>query len=204
MASPIGHSFAGFWTFLVLLEQCRISFVERWRRYLPQLLVLVALANLPDVDFFFGLGSHANALHRGFTHSLLMAVLVSLALAAFWRITGGFWRSAFLYFAAYGSHLLIDFCTGSKIGWTHTGSGIPVFWPWPQNFSSPLILVLGVQHRNLRALFSLDNLWSSSYELLTFGAITAIVILWKRKQKPQTKHPGPGAAARPLLELQHH
>ena len=204
MASPIAHSFAGFWTFFLLLRQCQIRLAEQWRQYLPQFFVLVLLANLPDVDFFIALGAHANQLHRGFTHSLAAAVVVSLTVSCLWRIAPGFWRSAILYFAAYGSHLLIDSCTGSTLGWTHSGSGIPLFWPWPQNFSSPLILIFGVQHRNLRAIFSLDNVWSCTYELLIFGAITAVLILWKRKLKSRTSPPRPGAAARPLLELEHH
>jgi membrane-bound metal-dependent hydrolase YbcI (DUF457 family) len=110
--------------------------------------------------------------------------LISLALGCIWRIAPGFWRSAILYFTAYGSHLLIDLVTGTKLGWTHAGFGIQLFWPWPQRFSSPLILVFGVRHRDLATLFSLDNVWACAYETLIFGAITIVAsVLWKRKLK---------------------
>jgi len=125
-----------------------------------------------------------NALHRGFTHSLTVAILISLALSCVWRIAPGFWRSAILYFTAYGSHLLIDFFTGTKIGWTNSGFGMPLFWPWPKTFSSPLILIFGIHHKNFAALFSLDNLRACTYETLIFGAITVVAsVLWKRKLK---------------------
>ncbi len=187
-----------------LLSRVRYR-VSEWRPYLPKLFLLILLANLPDFDFLIELGFPAHELHRGFTHSLIAAIVVSLGLGCIWRIVPGFWRSVLLYFAAYGSHLSIDLCTGTHLGWSNSGSGIPLFWPWHQQFSSPLILVYGVHHGTLAALFSLDNAFSSTYELLTFGGITAVLlILWKQKLKPQTHRPGPEPAPHPLAELQPH
>jgi membrane-bound metal-dependent hydrolase YbcI (DUF457 family) len=184
MASPIAHSFAGFWISLALRRRSKTRLTAHWRQYLARLGVLIVVANAPDLDLFFPPGFPNNALHRGFTHSLTVAILISLALSCAWRIAPGFWRSAILYFTAYGSHLLIDFFTGTKIGWTHTGFGIQLFWPLPQKFSSPLILILGIHHKDVAALFSLDNVWACIYETLTFGAITVVgSVLWKRKLK---------------------
>ena len=178
MASPIAHNFAGFWSFLVLASQLKARLISQWRQYLPQLALLILLANLPDLDFLIGLGTeaNANALHRGFTHSLAAAVFVALAVSCVWRIAASFWRSAILCFSAYSSHLLIDLCTGTKLGWNAAASGIPLFWPLSKTYSSPFILVFGVRHENLQQLFSIENMWSPIYELLTFGAITAIVL----------------------------
>ena len=116
MASPVAHSFAGFWTFLLLTSRLKVRLLTACRQYLPQLILLVVLANLADVDFLFGIGSAAkvNALHHGFTHSLAAAVFVALAVSCVWRIAGTFWRSAALYFLAYSSHLVIDLCTGNE------------------------------------------------------------------------------------------
>ena len=186
MASPVAHSFAGFWTFLLLTSRLRVRLLTACRQYLPQLILLVVLANLADVDFLFGIGSAAkvNALHHGFTHSLAAAAFVALAVSCVWRIAGTFWRSAALYFLAYSSHLVIDLCTGNRLGWNASGSGIDLFWPWKKEFSSPLILIVGVKHKDFPALFSMDNLQSSLYELLIFGAITAVLVaLWVRHQR---------------------
>lgn len=201
MASPVAHSIAGFWTFLLLTARSRTRLITACRRYLPQLALLVLLANLPDVDFLFGLGSavKANALHHGFTHSFAAAAFVALAVSCVWRIAGSFWRSAALYFLAYSSHLFIDLCTGTKLGWNDTGSDIPLFWPWPKEFRSPLVLIVGVKHKNLPTLFSMENLQSSFYELLIFGAITAaLMVLWVRHQKRRATSHGREAAPRAL------
>jgi membrane-bound metal-dependent hydrolase YbcI (DUF457 family) len=185
MASPVAHSFAGFWTFLFFARQQQIRLAAHWRRYLPQLGVLILLANLPDFDLFISFALLGNAdLHHGFTHSLSVGLLVALAFSCVWRITTGFWRSALLYFIAYGSHLLIDLCTGSRLGWNNSGSGIPLFWPLSKKFSSPLILVPGVRHLNSAALFSMENARSSLYELLIFGAITAVVLALRARHVP--------------------
>src|SRR6266571_6879360 len=187
MASPIAHSFAGFWTFLCLRAHFKTQLAAHWQQYLPRLGVLILLANAPDLDLFITPGFPGNALHRGFTHSLTVAILISLALSCAWRIAPGFWRSTLLYFTAYSSHLLIDFFTGTKLGWTHTGFGMPLFWPWPKEFSSPLILTFGVRHKDFAALFSLDNVWSCTYELLTCCTITAVaLVIWKRRLKSRS------------------
>jgi membrane-bound metal-dependent hydrolase YbcI (DUF457 family) len=177
VASPVAHSLAGFWTFLLLTLRSKMHLIAACRGYLPQLILLVLLANLADFDFPFGL-------HRSFTHSLAAAVFVALAVSYVWRIAGSFWRSAGLYFLVYSSHLLIDLCTGAKLGWNATASGIPLFWPWRKEFGSPLVLIVGVKHKDFAALFSIENLQSSLYELLIFGAITAVLmVLWVRHQK---------------------
>jgi len=77
MASPVAHSFAGFWTFLLLTARLKVRLATACRQYLPQLVLLVLLANLADVDFLFGLGVGAD-LHHGFIHSLAAAVFVAL------------------------------------------------------------------------------------------------------------------------------
>jgi len=203
MASPIAHSFAGFWTSLVLRRRAKTRLTGHWRQYLPRLGVLILLANAPDLDLFITTGFPENALHRGFTHSLAVAILISLALSCAWRIAPGFWRSTILYFTAYSSHLLIDFFTGTKIGWTNTGFGMPLFWPWGKTFSSPLILFLGIHHNDFAALFSLDNAWACTYELLTCTVVTlAAGLLWKRKLKSRTNRPTSEAPAHLLSNPQ--
>src|SRR5438876_6107803 len=111
MASPIAHSFAGFWTFACQRGHFKTQLTAHWREYLLPLGVLILLANAPDLDLLLG-----NAVHRGFTHSLAAATLVSLGLSCVWRIAPGFWRSAVVYFIAFSLDLLIDTFTGYTIG----------------------------------------------------------------------------------------
>ncbi len=186
---------------MLLTARLKVTLARAWRHYLPQLVLLVLLANLADADFLFGLGTvaNANALHHGFTHSLAAAVFVAIAVSCVWRIAAGFWRSATLCFLAYSSHLLIDLCTGERLGWNATGYGIPLFWPWAKEFRSPLILLLGVSHKDLPALFSMANVRSSFYELLTFGAITAALLALRlRHQQGRTMSYNRKMGSRPV------
>ena len=190
---------------MLLTARLNVRLATACRQYLPQLVLLVLLANLADADFLFGIGSaaKANALHHGFTHSLAAAVFVALAVSCVWRIAAGFWRSAILCFLAYSSHLLIDLCTGAKLGWNATGYGIPLFWPWTKEFRSPLVLIVGVKHKDLPTLFSMANVRSSFYELLIFGAITAALLaLWVRHQKRRADVSQAGNGVACCLQLQ--
>jgi inner membrane protein len=181
MASPVAHSFAGFWTFLVFAERAKIRLRDQWRRYVGHLCLLVCVANLPDLDFIPELLFHKDY-HRGFSHSLLAAILASFVLTWIWKITGTFWSSFGIYFAAYGSHLVIDFFTGMQLGWNHSGSGIPLFWPWPGNdLSSQLILIYGVTHGSMSAMFSVANLRAVCYDFVFFGSITTGILLWRTR-----------------------
>jgi len=185
MASPVAHSFAGFWTFLLFADQMKIRLREQWRRYMGQLGLLVFVANLADFDFLPELLFHKDY-HRDFSHSLLAAILVSSALTWIWKIAGTSWPSFAIYFAAYGSHLAIDFCTGTQLGWNHSGSGIPLFWPWPGDLRSLLILIYGVSHGSISAIFSLANLRAICYDLFFFGRITMGLLLARTRYEHDT------------------
>jgi inner membrane protein len=190
MASPIAHSFAGLWTFLAAAGRSKL--ISRWREFLPKLCMLVLVANAADLDIIAEVITGKD-LHRGFSHSLLAAVLVTLICTWLWEIAGDFRRSAALYFAAYASHLLIDIFTGTDLGWTHSGSGVPLLWPCGIKFSSPLILIYGVEHRKDWSSVSAADLWQRGYELLVFGGITIGLLAWRRWYLRKTcSGPDPG------------
>jgi|SRR5207248_3115982 len=80
MVSPVAHTFAGFWTFLLFAERTKIRLRDEWRRYAGYLCLLVFVAKLADLDFIPELLFQKDY-HRGFSHSLLAAIcLVSSGL----------------------------------------------------------------------------------------------------------------------------
>ena len=89
------------------------------------------LANAADLDFalVFTLGS--KAWHRGFSHSVVFALVVCLGLLA--SLGRRRIRAALAYGAAYASHGLLDYVM------TKEGGGVALLWP----FSSER-LVLGL------------------------------------------------------------
>jgi len=175
MASPVAHSFAGFWSFLLFAKQMKIALGEQWRKYVGQLCLLVLVANLADFDVIPSLLLHKDFHHRA-SHSLLAAILVSLILSWLWKIAESFWRSFAIYFVAYGSHLLIDFFTGSRLGWNVRGDGLPLFWPWPRSrLHSTVVLFYGLTNGSISATFSVANLRAVCNDFLFFGSITIAI-----------------------------
>lgn len=99
------------------------------RAAIPRRLLLagVAAAVLPDLDvvtFRFGIPYSADLGHRGFSHSLVFAVLVGLVGAAGHRLLGAGFARAFLFlFLATASHGVLD-------AFTNGGLGVAFLWPW--------------------------------------------------------------------------
>ena len=81
MPLPLGHAAIGF----AVNDFCSNESVPN---RLTLALFIVILANLPDIDFLFGLllQGNGNAYHRGPTHSLLFALLFGFVASNAWRL----------------------------------------------------------------------------------------------------------------------
>lgn len=103
------------------------------------LLAGVVVSVLPDLDviaFRLDIPYAAQFGHRGFSHSILFALIVATAGAALFRLlvsTPG--RSFGFLFAAVASHGLLDACTNG-------GLGIAFLWPFSaERFFAPLQVI---------------------------------------------------------------
>ncbi len=138
MATPLGHSLAGYAVY------CTSSRAQK-RNALGLMLLCIAMANAPDLDFLPGMLVGQPALYHGaISHSLGFALLISVATAGVYRIMGNSFPAIFsVCFLSYVSHLVIDlFVPDGR--WPF---GIPVFWPISrQYFISPVPLFMGI-HR---------------------------------------------------------
>lgn len=164
MPSPIAHSVSGY-------ALSRLPFVKDNLPgrvlSLPPLAMLygVFVSNMPDLDFLPQILTGIR-LHRGPSHSLLAAVLVSLLLSL---IIHGLRRHSFhrpshyvslvkLTFIFYSTHLLMDLLTSG-------GSGLPLLWPLSnQGFQSPITLFPSVHHS--RGLWDISHLIFIGVELI--------------------------------------
>lgn len=168
MPSPIAHAVSGY-------ALSRIPLIKH--RDLPPspspilTIYAIVIACLPDLDFLPQILTGLR-FHRGPSHSLFAALLVSSFLAwvlhHYRRTFGQAIASAFgqfsypalfaFTFGLYSSHLGLDLLT-------HGGSGIPLFWPAiPQNVQLPFALFPAVHHS--RGLLDSSHLVFISAELL--------------------------------------
>jgi membrane-bound metal-dependent hydrolase YbcI (DUF457 family) len=108
MPLPIAHSLLGASIVAATLPEA--SPVRNWK----PLLLGAALSISPDLDYFF-----RTDWHRGFTHSLFFATVVSLLCFAATNL-----RMAIGFAGAIFSHGLLDFAT------TKTMPGVELLWPF--------------------------------------------------------------------------
>jgi membrane-bound metal-dependent hydrolase YbcI (DUF457 family) len=163
MPLPISHGLIG------------ASTVALWRPYglvsvdWPHLIFGAFLAISPDFDFFLVWGLHMRGWHRGFTHSILMAVIVTILML----VTLGFSqiKNALAYGTAFLSHGLLDFAT------TKIGGGVKLLWPFLDNrFKLGLIGFSEFPYG-----FSVSEVVKSILiELLVFGPVLLLILLLRK------------------------
>lgn len=141
----------------------------RSRRGIFFLFLVVIVSNVPDLDFLPGfLLGNEGLFHRGATHSILAAIVVSIGLgAALGPRFGGARTVAAWALLAYGSHLVLDVVVPDPSG---RGSGVALLWPFlDAEIAAPIpgLTILDpvrwfegheLQQGFLKALISLDGL----------------------------------------------
>jgi membrane-bound metal-dependent hydrolase YbcI (DUF457 family) len=111
MPLPIAHGLLGAAIVTAMLpDGCAPA--RNWK----PLLLGAALASAPDLDYFL-----KTSQHRGFTHSIIFALIVGCACFAVRGATNI--RLTIAYAAAALSHCLLDFAT------TKAMPGVELFWP---------------------------------------------------------------------------
>jgi membrane-bound metal-dependent hydrolase YbcI (DUF457 family) len=173
MPTPLGHSLAGLAVYLAARD-------TRPARQKLHAFGLVALANLPDIDFIPGyiLGT-PRAYHWGPTHSVTAALIVGCAAAAVARWTGTRFAPAFAVATlAYGSHIVLDMLLGT---YSNAPSvGLQAFWPFTtERFMLPWAVFLSAPRDPisgpLGVLFSPAAVPLLARELLILGPVALVM-----------------------------
>lgn len=178
MATPIGHSLAGYLFYHFSGGKKRTA---DWRK----LIFFTFFANLADFDYFFGLFSgQPNLYHHQFTHSFAFAVIIAGVFAGVMKVDPRkkFWASFLMLLAIYLSHILIDFFTLD----TTAPFGEQLFWPFSQNYYISEIWIFRDIHKGdttgelFRNLFSTYNWITGLTEIFIFFTFALIIKIAKR------------------------
>ena len=168
MPLPVAHASVG--AGLVALVRARSSVRRDWK----MLTVGALLAISPDLDFFFPWVLHLKGWHRGFTHSIMMAVAVTALLFALLgrRRT----LDAIAYGLAFLSHGLLDFAT------TKSAGGVELLWPFStERFKLGLIDFLELPNG-----YSISEIIKYSLtEVVVFVPILLLVLLLREYMFPK-------------------
>ena len=163
MPMPVAHSLVGASLVAAVLPRAGRA------RYRATLLTGVVLANAADLDFLFVAVFRSRAWHRGFTHSLVFALVVFLCLLlALGRARA---REAAAFGLAFASHSLLDFAT------TRDGGGLELLWPF--SVERPGLRWWGLSELPSR-LPAAEILKSLSLEFVLFAPPLLFLILLRR------------------------
>jgi inner membrane protein len=173
MPSPVGHVIAGIAAGWLVAGRPRGS---AWRQAAArEALIFGALGALPDVDLLVGA-------HSGPTHSIGAAAIVAMVV---WLAGAGLGIrrglvGAAACFAAYGSHVLLD--------WLATDSsppiGIMALWPFSrQYYESDVHVFLAISRRYAHGWsFVRQNLIAIAREIAILVPVVTIVAFARRRR----------------------
>lgn len=166
--TPVGHSLTAITIGVVTAPKAASPRVKA-----VYFAALVVLANVPDFPVA-GWGHNAyHVSHSIFVNLALIAFCLAFAVA-FSRITGWAvrWRMKIGGVAAWLSHLLLD-------SMYNHGKGVAIFWPFSDaRLALPIPWFATV--RNPRPFTDWQTLQVAIIELVSYGALLAVVIFVKR------------------------
>jgi membrane-bound metal-dependent hydrolase YbcI (DUF457 family) len=165
MPLPVAHALLGASIIVAVSPQP----IRADRAGLARLVLGALLGILPDLDYiatwFLNL---EKTWHRGFSHSLFVAILVG-ALVALWESKGSRLRWAIVYGAAMASHGLLDALLSVK-------GGVALLWPLTSHrFAAGLLEypdTLDVKYYPSIDLLAIRD----GFQLLRFSAIELVIM----------------------------
>lgn len=139
------------------------------KRYFIPLLFGAFLANAADFDFALVFIQDSKTWHRGFSHSISLALIIGLFFVLFLgkhRI-----REAIAYGLAFASHGVLDYIT------TKEGGGVELFWP----FSSERLVFGWVGLSELPSrLPAIEIIKALVVEFVLFAPLLMLIIILKK------------------------
>ena len=163
MPLPVAHGLFGASAVAALYPALYV------RGYRP-LLVGFLLANAADFDFLLVFAFGSKSWHRGFSHSIVFALVIFL-LCAF-LLGKRRLQAATAYGAAFASHAVLDYCT------TKDGSGLELLWPFSQE---RLILGWWGLSEMPSKMSPVQILGALAVEIALFTPLLLVVVLLRRK-----------------------
>jgi inner membrane protein len=149
-----------------------------------------AFSVLPDIDilgFYFRVKYHGVLGHRGFTHSLTFAALLSvlavlLAFPAVRRFSKKWWGLIVFFFVVTASHGVLDSMSakGTGVAFFAPFDNTRYFLPWRFHFASPMSVPRFFSRAGLEVLLG-EFLWIWVPMLLVYAGVR----LYRKQRQPR-------------------
>ena len=174
MPSPIAHSITGYFINEVFPVNKTKQFSSTNHFFI--VFASIIIANAPDLDFIPQIIT-GDRYHHGFSHSLVMALIVSsISVIILYIFNKKLLLSLFVWvLLLYSSHLLLDFFTAG-------GKGIQLFWPFSEKFfMSEVALFPSTHHSEGKGIFAMSHFVFISFELIYSGLLLILLKVLKGK-----------------------
>jgi len=183
MASPIAHSLIGLALGLIRFLPCYRywdELADQFRMLWRPLLFCILLANLPDLDYFFGIfRGNLNYYHQTVTHTLVWISVTALMIWTYGRLRKRqtvYWPLGLLL-ALLGSHLLVDWLTVDH----SPPIGFMLLWPFTDHFYHATFAFLPPPAKQTMSdVWSLQNLRMVLMETVITLPLVIVVLWFKR------------------------
>ena len=179
MCSPVGHSLFGL--IIYYLTNKKFNIIKYWK--IP--LIFIILSNLPDIDLLpmlWGNMDLANSWHHIYTHTIGFSIIVSLLF--FLVLQKDRIKISIIVFLLIFSHIILDFLTIDS----RYPFGVMLFWPFTLKYFhafNPIFLPL--KKGTISSLFTLHNVWTATDEILKFGSVLLILLIFRFRQERKNK-----------------
>lgn len=178
MPSPIAHSTTAYLIFKLTSLNSRSTLLGRHRW--QDLAYIILIGNVADLDFIPQLLLEGK-FHRGPSHSLSLAFLISLSVAIIcYAFNKPQVKQLFLItLGIYTSHLFLDY-------WTAGGAGMKLFWPFTNSyFMSSVSFFPSVRHSE-GLLYSGHIIFIVFETIYSFFLMTILNIIFKSRRNKIT------------------
>lgn len=186
MPTPLGHTLIGTACYLALVQRIK------WYQGLVFFIFVIAAANLPDLDLFFGFwAGDVKKYHALHTHTLGFVLLTGLVIwlaAKFWKLEHPGYL-ALTGMALVFLHNLTDTFNHD----TRPPAGVMLFWPLTSRYFNILPVFPSFNYLGLR-FFTLKNFWALIVETVIGGLLILLVLALRNFISPPATAPAKGPA----------
>lgn len=179
MASPLGHSLAGYLGYFLIRENYQFL---KYYSSIRLLTTAIIIANLPDIDFILGYLFYQdfNAIHRQFTHSFFVGFIVCIIIFYGLRFYKKIPYSFLVWsWGLYFSHILLDMLAYDR----YLPAGVQCFFPLSANyFAFPISILGGLRFTG--GIIQLNNFLTVLQEMIVIPLVFfGILLLIKNLKK---------------------
>jgi len=180
LCTPIGHTLAGA---TLIINQSVFTKIKP----IFGILILIVVANLPDIDYLFGFfKGNPNLYHHGWTHSFVFVLVMGFVVygICYFFIRDSALAVGLIVAGILFTHLILDYFTLD----TSPPFGLQLFWPFSTSYFISSATLFGDVHKSatsvtfIQSLFVWHNLKTVLLEIVILVPVLIVFRLIRKRR----------------------